>query len=114
MKGIFIALEGIDGCGKGEQATRLAKWLFDLNKENHVFLTREPTGKGFGKKVRKIIEGDSDAQTNAQAYLDNIVLDRKAHAQLINELVKKEFIVVSDRFKESTFAFQQAQGISER
>ena len=42
MTGLFIVLEGIDGCGKGTQMKRLANTLFDMNKRHHVFMTREP------------------------------------------------------------------------
>ena len=43
MKGKFIVFEGIDGCGKGTQLKLAASFIFDLNKDYDVYITREPT-----------------------------------------------------------------------
>jgi len=41
-RGKFVVFEGIDGCGKSTQIWKLAKYLSELSKYNHVLVTRNP------------------------------------------------------------------------
>ena len=56
MKGKFIVIEGIDGCGKTTQIDEISKWLPRsglINKDSKLITTREPGGSLLGKKNKK-------------------------------------------------------------
>ena len=58
MKGKFIVIEGIDGCGKTTQIDELSKWLPNsglIKKGSQLITTREPGGSLLGKKLRGLI-----------------------------------------------------------
>ena len=58
MKGKFIVIEGIDGCGKTTQIDELSKWLPNsglIKKGSRLITTREPGGSLLGKKLRRLI-----------------------------------------------------------
>jgi dTMP kinase len=103
----FIALEGIDGCGKSLQVGRLLRWL-NANTSVDVFLTREPTDGFFGRKIRNIISGKQKMSPRELQIL--FVKDRKEHrgkeAKVLNFRP-----VVSDRDFLSTFAYGMAEGL---
>jgi len=105
---VFIAIEGIDGCGKGTVITRLAQELFDINKNNHIFLTREPYKRDWLKKYLSQL----DPLSQGKQALDLFVEDRTKHCKMITACAKKGVIVLSDRYKHSTYAYQMAQGMS--
>ncbi len=104
MKGIFIAIEGIDGSGKTTLAVSLANWLFGLKRS--VFLTREPYNDAAIRK--KLSEEKPSGEELAKLFVE----DRRAH---IEAVIKPALLagcdVVTDRFMYSTLTYQQAQGI---
>ena len=58
MKGKFIVIEGIDGCGKTTQIDELSKWLPNsglIKKGSQLITTREPGGSHLGKRIRGLI-----------------------------------------------------------
>ena len=58
MKGQFIVIEGIDGCGKTTQIDAISKWLPSsglMRKDSKLIRTREPGGSLLGKKLRNLI-----------------------------------------------------------
>ena len=58
MKGKFIVIEGIDGCGKTTQIDELSKWLPKsglINSKSKLITTREPGGSLLGQKLRRLI-----------------------------------------------------------
>lgn len=111
-KGKFIVLDGVDGSGKGTQAKKLASYLFDKDKANHICLTREPYQSKFYQEIRKILKENKDPKKNAGRLAKLFVQDRKVHAKVIQRHLLEGSHVVSDRYKYSTLAYQQAQGIS--
>ena len=108
MKGAFIAIEGIDGCGKGTVIKKLANDLFDANKDYHIFLTREPYKRDWLKKFLSQL----DPVAQGEQALKLFVEDRAKHCKMIDACLKKGIIVLSDRYKHSTYAYQMAQGMS--
>jgi len=105
---MFIVFEGIDGCGKGTQMLKLANFLFSLNKYNHILITREPYKL---REIREILQKDEPAEEKSQELTELFVKDRKEHVdELINPALNKGIIVISDRYKYSTIAYQAAQG----
>ena len=103
----FIVLEGIDACGKGTVINRLGLELYNLNKNNHVLLTREPYQYA---KVTKLL-AEKDAKKRGKEALELFVKDRIEHCKIIKPLLKEGTIVLSDRYKHSTYAYQIAQGV---
>ena len=108
-KGMFIAFEGIDGCGKSTQIKKFAEYLFSKDKHNHVVLTRNPYKD---TDIRGILRQDDDPLSQADKLADLFIEDRKLHAQeLIIPSLEKGHFIVSDRYKLSTIAYQGAQGL---
>ena len=105
MPGLFIAFEGGDGAGKSTQAALLAK---TLSHAGHTVLrTREPGGTPVGEKLRSLVldhgQGEIDARTEALIF----AAARAAHAaQVIIPAVARGEIVLSDRYADSSIAYQ--------
>ncbi len=101
--GFFITFEGIDGCGKSTQAKLLQENLKNLGYDAHW--TKEPGGTDIGNMVREILlkyNQEIDVLTEFLLFAS----DRSAHAkELIKELSKGK-IVISERFKDSSVAYQ--------
>ncbi len=108
-KGIFITLEGIDGCGKTTQARALRS--FFERKGYSVILTREPGGSSIGPQVREIL---LHRDMNAVSEFLLFAADRKQHVDgLIKPALSKGKIVISDRFCDSSLAYQgYGRGVS--
>ncbi len=106
MSGRFIALEGVDGCGKSTQAARLAAALRTAG--HTVVETREPGGTALGEAVRRIVlDGGGDMSPMAEALL--FAASRAQHvAQIIRPALAAGTWVVSDRFVDSSLAYQGA------
>ncbi len=113
QKGVFIAFEGIDGSGKTEQIFRLAQWMFSSSKKfTSIVCTREPTWGAHGKSLRKLLHSEKNPYAGGEEFLKLYIGDRKEHcAKEIVPALKAGKIVLCDRFRHSTYAFQQTQGI---
>lgn len=111
QKGKFIVIDGIDGCGKGTQTKLLAEFIFDSDKKNHVFLTREPYNSEYYAQIRHLLKKGINPKDNAELLAKLFVEDRKVHTEIIGYLLSRGINVVCDRYKYSTLAYQQAQGI---
>ena len=111
MKGKFIVIEGIDGCGKTTQINEIYKWLPSsglMNKNSTVIKTREPGGSLLGKEIRKIILDNN--KDNPPSNLTELLLyaaDRAEHiSKIISPSLQQGNWVLSDRFTGSTLAYQ--------
>jgi dTMP kinase len=110
--GKFIVIEGIDGSGKGEQMCRLAAWLYRRNKNYHILMTREPSLSEHGELVRRLLATSREMSAYARQFLHLFVADRADHIRrLIAPSIRYGCIVLCDRYKHSTIAYQQAQGV---
>jgi len=102
---MFITFEGLDGSGKTTQVQRLASWLRTQGQE--VLQLREPGGTRIGDAVRIILHDHIHTNMNPRAEL---LLYCASRAQLIVEQVqphlKEGGVVLSDRFADSTLAYQ--------
>lgn len=109
-RGIFVAFEGIDGCGKSTQIKKFAEYLFLRDKHFHIVLTRNPYKD---VDIRKILREDNDPLSKASELADMFIDDRRIQTKetVIPNLLKGHF-VITDRFKLSTVTYQGAQGIS--
>jgi dTMP kinase len=112
-KGKFIVLEGIDYCGKGTHARKLADHLFSKNKRFSILLTREPTMlTEEGRKIRNLLMSMKNTSEEKEALFQLYIEDRKKHlAQHVIPALEFGSIVISDRHKHSTIAYQGAQGV---
>jgi dTMP kinase len=105
MKGKFITFEGGEGVGKSTQI----KLLSDFLKQKHygTILTKEPGGTDLGVELRKILvtgnKDKMDAITEALLFF----ADRHHHlSEKIWPALENNTWVLSDRFADSTFAYQ--------
>jgi dTMP kinase len=100
--GFLIALEGIDGSGKTIQARLLVK---RLRKEGlDAYYTYEPTRGPFGRILRSMAHA-RDVDPRLEALL--FAADRLQHLmRVINPLLEKGLIIVSDRYLHSSLAYQ--------
>lgn len=110
-RGKFIALDGVDGCGKGTQAKLLVAYIFDKSKDNHPWLTREPYRSRYYQEIRRLLKSGLDPLANAMRLARLFVADRRVHVRVIRRHVKEGHHIISDRYKYSTLAYQQAQGV---
>ncbi len=102
---IFVTLEGIEGTGKSTQATRLAK---RLRAEGYdCLLTREPGGTAIGREIRQVILSPKNHRMCAETELGLYFSDRAQHLrEVVWPALEARRIVVSDRFTDSTLAYQ--------
>ena len=103
-KGLFITVEGADGCGKTTQINLLKNYL--ENQGYQVVLTREPGAKGLGEKVREILLNYEGAVSDrCESFL--FLADRAQNIDIIvNPAVNEGKIVLCDRHIDSTVAYQ--------
>jgi dTMP kinase len=102
---MFITLEGPDGSGKTTQARLLAEWLRERGYE--VVLTREPGGSDIGDQIRAVLHDPRNTAMNARAEILLYSASRAQHvAQRIRPALAAGKIVVSDRYADSTLAYQ--------
>ena len=111
MRGKFIVIEGIDGCGKTTQINEISKWLPTsglLGKNSKLIKTREPGGSLLGKKLRSLIlDNNQDNKPSSLAELLLYSADRAEHvSKIISPSLKNNDWVISDRFSDSTLAYQ--------
>ena len=111
MKGKFIVIEGIDGCGKTTQINEISKWLPKsgcMSKDSELITTREPGGSQLGQKLRNLIlENNTQNTPSSLAELLLYSADRAEHvSKIIKPALEKNNWVVSDRFSDSTLAYQ--------
>ncbi len=113
-QGFFVVIEGLDGSGKGTMVREAKKFLLRKGiAEERIFCTAEPTHGYFGKKLREMLSSSIEPNVNARQFLDLYVSDRKEHLEKeILPALKEGKIVLCDRYKYSTFVYQQLQGIS--
>ena len=101
----FITFEGIEGSGKTTQIKLLMAWLQE--RTARALLTREPGGTPIGEQVRAILLNPDNAAMTPEA---EILLFSAARAQIVREVIRPRleegWIVICDRFADSTLAYQ--------
>ncbi|MBI1235228.1 MAG: dTMP kinase [Alphaproteobacteria bacterium] len=108
-KGLFISLEGGEGAGKSTLARALQTALIAHGRD--VVLTREPGGTPGAEQIRDLlVKGDTErwsAMTEALLFY----AARVDHVEkVIQPAIARGAIVISDRFADSTMAYQGAAG----
>lgn len=109
-KGLFVVFEGIDGSGEDTQLELLYRLIKKLDKYQAVLTTHEPWKN---EEIKKKLQEDEDAYSDAEEMAQLYIGDRTEHTYvLIKPNLNAGTIVLSSRYKMSTCAFQQAQGMS--
>jgi dTMP kinase len=98
-EGLFISVEGLDGAGTTTASNAIVEHFDD------TVLTREPTSEWTGKQVRRCISSESNTSPLTDFYF--FMGDRVHHIEnTIKPAVKDGKLVVSDRYSDSTLAYQ--------
>jgi len=102
---MFITFEGIDFCGKSTQVELLKKYL--EQNDHKIVIIREPGGTEISEKVRDIL---LDKKNNMMFIETEILLFAASRSQLVREKIRpflnENYYVISDRFHDSTTAYQ--------
>lgn len=102
---MFISFEGIDFCGKSTQVELLKKYFEKKGKS--VQIIREPGGTEISEKIRDIL---LDKKNNKMFMETELLLFSASRAQLVREkivpFINAGFVVISDRFHDSSTAYQ--------
>lgn len=105
MKGYFISIEGSDGSGKSTQLEKMLAYLKERCPQ--VEVTREPGGTPVAEKIRELI---LDPENTAMTARTEMLLYAASRAQHVEEkilpLLEKGAVVVTDRFTDSSIAYQ--------
>jgi len=103
--GRFITLEGGEGAGKSTQVVRLKKWL--EGKGHEAVATREPGGAPGAEMVRKLlVEGPAERWDGVTEALLHFAARRDHLRSTVWPALKRGAWVISDRFADSTMAYQ--------
>lgn len=105
--GVFVCFEGGEGAGKSTQSKALAAWLTEAG--HAVRLTFEPGDTPVGKQLREIVldpaTGVLSPRTEALLY----AADKAEHVDtLVRPALDRGEIVVTDRYVDSSLAYQGA------
>jgi len=105
MEGLFITFEGIEGCGKSTQANLL--YDFFTNKNIESVLTHEPGGTPISEKIRELLLDRKNIDMVPLTELFLYYASRSQHTfEIIIPALKEGKIVISDRYFDSTVAYQ--------
>ncbi len=109
-KPFFIVFEGVEGCGKSFQSKKL--FLNLKKKKIQTILTREPGGTKSAELIRNLILKDyfnKDKKEKFDKYTDTLLYLAARNEHVLNKIkpaLKKNKVVICDRFTDSTIAYQ--------
>lgn len=110
-RGIFIALDGVDGAGSSTQTRMLVDLL--VGKGFDAVATKEPNPEGTIEPVIRHFLSEPNGIPELDALL--FAADRIDHVErFIKPWLRSKRIVVTDRYLESSIAYQASQGLNER
>ena len=103
-KGVLITFEGIEGCGKSTQIEKIFKFL--KKKKIKCIKTRAPGGTRLSEKIRKLIIYDLKNNEDNLTELLLLFASRSNHFIKMSKYLKKKYVVICDRYIDSTYAYQ--------
>jgi len=102
---MFITLEGPEGSGKTSHIPYLVEYLRE--KGHVVFPTREPGGTSISEQIRDVLHDLKNAEMHPRT---ETLLYQAARAQIVEQVIKPRLadgeVVISDRYYDSTIAYQ--------
>ena len=102
---MFLTLEGPEGSGKTSHIPYLVEYLRE--RGHIVFPTREPGGTSIGEQIREVIHDLKNVEMHPRT---ETLLYQAARAQIVEQVIKPRLadgeIVISDRYYDSTIAYQ--------
>jgi dTMP kinase len=105
LRGLLLALEGGEGAGKSTQARLLAIWLRDQGYD--VVATHEPGATKVGMRLRALLLDTAHTGLSPRAETLMYAADRAEHvASVILPALERGAIVVTDRYVDSSLAYQ--------
>ena len=112
MPGLFITFEGTEGSGKSTQMQLLVARLRAGGYD--VVENQEPGATGIGRQIRRILLDPAHQEMAPMTELLLMFASRaQAAAEIITPALQRGAIVISDRFTDSTLAYQgEARGLS--
>ncbi len=104
-RGLFLSFEGTEGSGK---TTQMRLLVDRLQAEGHrVVINQEPGGTAIGKQIRRILlDPVNTAMTSMTELLLMFASRAQAAAEVIEPALHRGEIVISDRFTDSSLAYQ--------
>jgi dTMP kinase len=104
-KGMFMVLDGPEGCGKSTQSRLLAERLKEGGRD--VVLVRDPGSTTIGEQIRSILLSPQSSEMNMRCEM---LLYMAARAQMMTQIIlpalESAKTVICDRFVSSTLAYQ--------
>ncbi len=104
-RGVFLAMEGLDGCGKGTQLERLRDTLDRYGFA--VRMSREPGGSPIGEKIRELLLDPANAD---MTDVTEALLYAASRAQHVREVIRPAVaagqVLLCDRYLDSSVAYQ--------
>ncbi|MCW2582784.1 MAG: tmk, partial [Klenkia sp.] len=105
--GVFLAFEGGEGAGKSTQVARLAAWLTVQGRT--AVTTREPGATTIGGTVRRLLLDPHTVGLSSRAEALLYAADRAQHVhEVVRPALEAGAVVVTDRFVDSSLAYQGA------
>ena len=102
---MFLTFEGMEGCGKSTQCTKLVEHF--VRQGHDVLRTLEPGGSRLGKELRRILLDPANDDLCSSSELFLYLADRAQHvASVIRPAMEDGRTVVCDRFADSTVVYQ--------
>jgi dTMP kinase len=111
--GLFLTFEGIDGSGKTTQARLLAERLRATGRA--VVLTREPGGSPGAEEIRRLLVTGDAGRWSPETEMLLFTAARRDHLdRTVLPALTAGALVISDRFVDSTRAYQGLNGTAQR
>jgi dTMP kinase len=105
VAGVFIALEGGEGAGKSTQSAAVAAYL--TGRGHEVVMTREPGGTAAAEAIRAVLLDPANTGLDDRAEALLFAAARADHvARVIRPALDRGAVVVTDRFVDSSIAYQ--------
>lgn len=104
-RGLFLSFEGTEGCGKSTQMRLLVERLRGYGRT--VVENQEPGATAIGKQIRRVLLDPVNSEMAAMTELLLMFASRaQAASEIIEPALERGEIVISDRFTDSTLAYQ--------
>jgi len=108
INGVWVAIEGGDGCGKSSQTKKVTQYFSEQGY--HVIETREPGGNPHSETLRKSIFDPEIANDPITQLFEFVAARRRTILTTIEPGIESGALIIADRSEGSTFAYQHFQG----